>query len=51
MKGGRVYVRELVATYRIKEGWVTRHTLRAGTPQTAASMFAQILGEEASVDS
>jgi DNA repair protein RadC len=42
-----VYVRELVATYQIRGGWVTRHTLTAGEPQTAASMFAQVLGEEA----
>ena len=37
-------MRELVATYQIRGGWVTRHTLAIGEPQTAASMFAQILG-------
>lgn len=42
-----MYVRELVATYRVRQGWVTRHTVAVGAPRTAAALFMQILGEEA----
>ena len=42
-----MYVRELVATYRIRPGWVTRHSLAVDAPRAAAAIFSQILGEEA----
>jgi DNA repair protein RadC len=42
-----VYVRELVATYRIRPGWVTRDSLAIDAPRAAAAIFSQILGEEA----
>lgn len=39
-----MFVRELVAVYRLREGWVTRHV--PSSPQKAAALFFQLLGEE-----
>ena len=42
-----MYVRELVATYRVRSGFITRHTIVPGTPAVAAALFMQLLGDEA----
>ena len=42
-----MYVRELVATYRVKEGSVTHGPLAVDRPQATAALFLQILGDEA----